>query len=1124
MLIGEHASSEEREASTGMTSTQLIWRSATHHWRTNLAVVAGVAAAVSVLSGALLVGNSVRGSLRDLALSRLGRTQVVIASTDFFREGLAADIQHAASGTDAAPMLIATGFATHEPSGRRASSVFVYGIDERFWAFHGTANKPGVLLSPALQAELGADARDVILLRLQKPSAIPIESLFGRKDDVARTVRLTVDSVLPNDELGEFSLQPRQSEVRAIFLPLIRVQRDLGLTGRVNTILATGSNAEGFDATIRRAAALEDLGATVAVSGSPENLVVESHSGIMGESLEAAVLQAGAQLGWRPIPVFTYLANTIRRGDRQIPYSLIAATDLGAVRASSSPTTGKTDQIILNDWAARELDASPGDTIAIDYFLWDTATGLTTHSAEFTLARVVPIAGLAADQRLAPQYPGITAAISLADWDPPFPVDLSRVRPQDEAYWKQYRTTPKAFVDFTRGQQLWKTRFGASTSVRFAVPDAVDAVQAADRLRSVLRPLLPPQAAGVTVRDVRREALAASAGATDFGEYFTYFSFFIVASALLLTLLFFRLGVEQRLREIGILRATGFTTSQLRRLLVSEALALAIAGSVIGMAGAWIYGRLIIFGLRTWWVGAVGTTQLSMHVSSTSLAIGALAGVVTAIICVAISLRSVARLSPRLLLTAHTIEGDRTIAQRSRRIEIVKWILAAAGTMMLAAGFTNRGLRTGMFFGAGAALLAASMCQVASSLRARHAAPIAGRGTWPLWRLGFRSAAFRPSRSVMSIALIASAAFIIVAVDAFRRGETPITDIHSGTGGFALLAQSEVPILADPNQSAGREALVVNAPDFSRVKFTRFRLRPGDDASCLNLYRPTAPTIIAPEPGFIESGRFSFASSLAATDAERANPWLLLQGPMSDAIPVIADATSLEYVLHAGVGDTFSMDNGAAPPIVFRFVGAIRDSVLQGQLIMSEQNFTRLFPAQQGYRFFLIEDPSVRSAEQADQVAGVLETELAPFGFDAVSTAERLAAFHRVENTYLSTFQALGGLGLLLGTIGLSAIMFRNVLERRRELALLGAVGYDSRRIATMIAAEASLLVGAGVLAGTACAAIAVAPAWFGHGGSGPGIGLLFLLAAVIFAGLASSVIAVRAALRGRLVSAISSE
>jgi ABC-type antimicrobial peptide transport system permease subunit len=241
-------------------------------------------------------------------------------------------------------------------------------------------------------------------------------------------------------------------------------------------------------------------------------------------------------------------------------------------------------------------------------------------------------------------------------------------------------------------------------------------------------------------------------------------------------------------------------------------------------------------------------------------------------------------------------------------------------------------------------------------------------------------------------------------------------------------------------------------------------------------------------------------------------------------VPVIADATSLQYVLHAAVGDTFSMDIGRDVPLVFRFVGALRDSVLQGELIISEENFVRLFPAQQGYRLFFIEDPSVTDREHADALAGTLERELAPFGFDAVSTAERLASFHRVENTYLSTFQALGGLGLLLGTIGLSAIMFRNVLERRRELALLRAVGYDARHVSIVIVAEVALLLGAGLVSGAACAALAIAPAWLGRSGALPGRGLLFLLIAVVAAGLLSSLVATRAALGGRVLEALRAE
>src|SRR4051812_3205404 len=166
-----------------MTRVRLIARSTRHHWRTNLAVVLGVAAAVSVLSGALLVGDSVRGSLRDIAVGRLGRAEHAISSMGFFRDALAEDIRSAAGGTaTAAPLIVADGFVSHEKSGRRASGVLVYGVDDRFWAFHGLPIGSGVVISPALASELGAAAPDALLVRLQRPSAIPIESLFGRKD------------------------------------------------------------------------------------------------------------------------------------------------------------------------------------------------------------------------------------------------------------------------------------------------------------------------------------------------------------------------------------------------------------------------------------------------------------------------------------------------------------------------------------------------------------------------------------------------------------------------------------------------------------------------------------------------------------------------------------------------------------------------------------------------------------------------------------------------------------------------------------------------------------------------------------------------------------------------------
>ncbi|MDQ3213913.1 MAG: ABC transporter permease [Acidobacteriota bacterium] len=1127
-----------------MTSSQLVLRSVRHYWRTNLAVVLGVAAAVSVLSGALVVGDSVRGSLRDIALGRLGNTDYALSSMGFFREGLAADLR-GAGGLRAAPLISTSGMVTLEKSGRRAAGIQVYGVDARFWEFHGLGVPSGTVLSPALASELAAAAGDALLVRLQKPSAIPIESLFGRKDDIGRTLRLDVGSVLPRERLGEFALYPQQAEVRAVFAPLTRVQRDLGVPGRVNTVLVDDTDSPPREpdeavagAAVGSALTLEDLGATVTVMGKSSFITVESGNGVLGPPLEAAALDAGRALGLAAVPIYTYLATTIRRADRQIPYSLITATDLNVVvRGAVNPLAVDDDQpapgglapdaVLLNEWAARDLGASIGDPLEVEYLMWDPGKGLTTHTAGFTVAGVVPLAGFAADRQLLPEYPGITEATSLASWDPPFPVDLSRVRPQDEEYWDRYRTAPKAFIPFERGRELWRTRYGSTTSVRFTVPAGSDAENLAGRLRTALRRSLSPGAMGVSVVPARRLAIEASTGTTDFGQYFTYFSFFLVVSALMLAVLFFRLGIEQRLRQIGVLRASGFTVAHVRRLLMAEAVALAAAGSAIGAAGAVGYGLLIVHALRTWWVGAVGTTLLTLHVTPLSLAIGALAGIAASALCVVISLRAVARLSPRALLNAQALDASAPDARRARRTRAIGAAVTLAGIVMLAVGSVYPHAQSGMFFGAGASLLVAALCFWSSWLRHRDARPLGGRGAWSVWRLGFRGAAFRPSRSVLSAALIASAAFIIVSVEAFRKGGAPEGgDLHSGTGGFALIGRSELPLLHSPNDAAGREALGLadESPVLVQARFTRFRLRAGEDTSCLNLYRPTNPTIVAPEPGFIESSRFSFASSMAQTEAERANPWLLLQRPSSGVVPVIADATSLQYVLHAGVGDTFALQTAEEAPIVLQFVGALADSVLQGELVMSEENFIRLFPAQQGYRSFLIDAPGARSAPDVVALAGALERELAPYGFDAVTAAERLEAFHRVENTYLSTFQALGGLGLVLGTFGLAAIMFRNVLERRRELALLRAVGYDARRIGAMMMAEATLLLGVGLAAGAGSAVLAVAPAWFSRGGVRPGAGLLALLLAVAAAGLLSSFIATRAALRGNMLEALRAE
>jgi hypothetical protein len=448
-------------------------------------------------------------------------------------------------------------------------------------------------------------------------------------------------------------------------------------------------------------------------------------------------------------------------------------------------------------------------------------------------------------------------------------------------------------------------------------------------------------------------------------------------------------------------------------------------------------------------------------------------------------------------------------------------VLAAIGVLLLVAGSQGWIAREGAFFGAGSTLLIASLCFLSLRLRRRSPSALDGNGWQPVSRLGFRYARYRPGRSVLSMAVIASATFILISVDAFRRPETTgDTGPHSGVGGYNVFLETLLPVVGDVNSRSGRDAMNLFDLD-PAITFEPFRLLPGDDASCLNLYEPKNPRILAPSDAFLAKGRFAFQSARTSTDAERDNPWLLLTRDEPDgSIPVIGDANSMTYVLHKAVGEDIVIRRGGKD-IRLRLVAALRDSLFQGELLMSQANFMKLFPDQHGYRVMLVEAP----AAQASAVAAQLEDAMADLGADATSTTERLAQFHRVENTYLSTFQALGGLGLVLGTIGLATVLLRNVLERRRELALLGAVGFRSGHVLTMVVAENVLLLGCGLLAGAVCAGLAIAPAVAERGGRIPlsSSGAL-LLSAVFITGLISSIVAMNAATRAPLLSSLRSE
>jgi ABC-type lipoprotein release transport system permease subunit len=1139
-----------------MTPRRLLRRSLQYHRGIFLAVALGVAVGTAVLAGALVVGDSVRGSLRSLTLDRLGEIDHALVSDRYFREELAGELAasegFAARFDHAAPALLLRGSVEAAESGSRASSVSLIGADERFWSlFTAPDTLPGpreVLINEALARETGAGVGDAVLVRFQTDTLVPSESVMGRKSDNVRTLRLTVAAVLADRGAGRFGLSPSQQLPFNAFVSLNALQRAVEQPNRVNAMFASGhppgdeppadeGGATALAAIVREELDLADLNLELRPLAGPQQLSLQTDRFVLDQITADAAGQAARQLGLGAVPVLTYLANSIEierpEGTRGIPYSTVSALEFSQVPASLTLrlTNGEAaaisgDEILLNDWAARDLAAKPGESIKLTYYVVNPQGALETQSHVFTLRGVVVLDGLAADGNLAPEMKGMSDSRRMGEWNPPFPVDLGKIRPIDEDYWDRYRTAPKAFVPLEIAKQLWTSRFGQLTSLRIIPKEGQSLDQASTAFEKALREAIDPAAYGLQFQPVKAQGLEASAGATDFSGLFVGFSLFLIVSAAMLVALLFRLGIERRAKEIGLLLSTGQPVALVRRLLLEEGAIIAAAGCLAGLPFAAGYAALMVYGLRTWWSAAVGGSFLELHVTTASLISGALGALLLMVLSIWLSVRKLERLSPRSLLAGNT-ESSRLPAALETRAKRAR--LTAAASASLAAVLVALSLGTDAvpaaagFFGVGALLLVAALAWFRARLFApRHdfvRGAIRGRGRIPLARLGARNASRYPARSVLSAGLIASASFVIVAVAANRHDVTSQEpSFHSGDGGFRFIAESDVPIYGDQ--------LDLDLPQNSApVEMLAFRVKPGEDASCLNLYRPSKPTLLGAPPEMIRRGGFAFQSTIAATgstiagnEAEQANPWLLLEEKTADeAIPVFGDANSVQWILHLGLGQELEIrdEQGEARRLVI--AGTLSRSIFQSQLILSEKHFLELFPSQGGYNLFLVETDS-------PAVSAQLEERFADRGLDATGTADRLAGYLVVENTYLSTFQTLGGLGLLLGTLGLAVVMVRNVIERRGELALLQAVGFSRGSISWLVLAENGFLLVFGVIIGAATALLAVAPQLINGQAEPPWLSLSATLLLILAVGLIAGAAAVAATIRSPIVAALRGE
>lgn len=1118
-----------------MSIARWLWQSLVFYRRGSLSLLCGTALAAAILTGALAVGDSVRFTLQTQATLRLGHVRYAIDRPGRFFD---ADLAERLAARLQAPVAAAltTAAAVSQPdSGREAHQVRVYGVDDAFWNLTPEANiglpaldalPESVYLNAELARSLQVEVGQAVVLRLDKPGSMSRDAPLSTAADDSIAARVTVAGILSDRQGGRFSLQADSTAARNAFVPRRWLQEKLAQPAKADLLLFGDGATQAIDdreiaAALRSVYRLADLELALRPLGESGGLELTTRHVF----LDADTVAAARALTPAPQEILTYFVNALEVGDRSTPYSLVAAVDPAAAaangaRATALPIDLRDDEIAINAWLAADLNTRPGDAMTVHYFVMGPLRQLVEKQARFTVRAVLPMTDRWCDRGLMPDYPGIADSENCRDWEPGIPIDVQRIRDQDESYWDEYRGTPKAFITLKAGSALWDNRFGNRTALRFARPAQEPSAVAVE-----LQARLDPAQTGLQARAVAQSAAAASRNGTDFGGLFFGLSFFLLIAALILLALLYSFGLQGRTEEIGVLLALGLLRRQIRRMFLMEAALTAMAGSAVGAGLGVLYTQALVAGLSGGWRGAVNATPVLLHVEPATLGIGFAAAVAMSLAVVGWVLRGRFGYSPRALLNqsgelpltaADTGRGHRR-AWFSGSLAVL-CLTAAAGWSLW--GWAQAGDRAAAFFGIGALVLVGCLAWNSASLW-RRAAGMEGAAVANLRQLAWRGAGVRRGRSLAVVALIAGGCFLVAAVSGGRAAPTVGVELRSGgAGGFGLYLETTLPLFFDLNSAAGQEAYGLDPASLAETAIVPLRVLPGDDASCLNLNRAQAPRLLGVQPeAFDRRAAFSFLHRLPEVDA--AHPWLALSTPIADGtVAAIGDEATVYWALGKNVGEIVEMPDGRGGVLRLKIVAMLRNSVLQGSLVIAENAWARHFPNASGYNLFLIDV----APDAADRLAGDLARGLRNYGPEIATGGERLRRFHAVEETYLAIFGLLGGLALLLGSLGMGLVLVRNALERRSELAILRAVGLSTASVQRLLWLEYGGLLIVGWSIGVAAALAALVPTLAVHFETAPIGELGGLLVLLLACGFGSIGLAARWAACGPLLAALRKE
>ncbi len=1003
-----------------MTFRRLLLRNLFHYRGANIAAASGSALAAMMIVGSLLVGVSVRTSLRKFSEERLGRTVWAFDAGDRF---FAADLAERVSkkGGRAACVLRLNGMARYPAGDRAAAGVNVIGIDSSFSAVSPGTEPPesGYLyINRRLADKLNVQKGASLVVRVNRPGRLPRDVPYLRPERPA-VLRLRVGAVLSDRGIGRFGLRVRQVPPLNLFLNSEDLRRAVDQPDGANVYLAVpGGKVSGprsAKRVLRESWRYTDGGLRLRPIGKTGRYRLQSRHVFIPRGVEDAVSGIeGAVTG------FAYFVNRVSAGERTTPYSVAATPPAGSRTVRPSE-----EGVVLSRWLARDLRAAAGDTIKIAYYVFDRQRRLTERERELTVEGVVDNSRYPGERERLPDLPGVTDSRNCEDWDPGFSIDLSLIRPADERYWDRYGTLPKLYLNRKTARRMWGNPFGRVTEVALPAPRGRRA------LEGRLSRLLPPERFGLSLRNVRRTGQRAAEQSIDFSQLFLGLSFFIIAAGLALSAALYRMHLRRRADEVRLYTYLGLTRREVVRLFLTEGAVVCAVGTLAGTLLGWGFEHILLTALRTVWRDAVGTSIIYAAFSFPLLVGGAAVSFAAGMVFLVYAVRREWRFSRK----------DRRHRPRRYRFCIFPVSLVIMGGLLLL-GVIQRGTVVSLLLAAVFLLTGITAFRYLPDFL-RRLRTWGGRFSWRT----LAAADFRYYRGLYTFlfGIVAAAAFIVTAVSSNQLDSgIHITKRSSGSGGFTHWVKTSVPLHRSPATVAGRSALKVDDPLLNGIDIMAMRRTRGDDASCLNLNRAQRPVLLGintDQPAQRRSFRFSETMDGGNTR----EVWQALRRKDPDGvIPAVCDATVLRWGLSKRVGDILTFRDGGGKPFRVRIIAGLANSVFQGHILLDERFLLEKYPRHPGYNRFLLD---LSGVEKPRETHDLLYRAFRDLGWDAETCRQRLDRFNTVNNTYLVIFQSFGVLGLLVGMVGITVLLWRHFYDRLGELAVMQTIGVTRERI-----------------------------------------------------------------------------